>query len=225
MSRDIRGAVIAYWAALAASLTAARVAVSSSCWAMLSQASAARSCITRRFCRVHLAACRRSAAARLRRISAWSKPSSTQPSCICRAAGGLSIPAFAPRRPVRSSAFSKKWCCRRGLNSRPQPYQGCALPLSYGSTADLSARRQEPPTPARYGQSLSARQGGLPGKAITSYRKVMTTHDKDRAQRLAEALRENLRRRKAQARQTPPAAPETPKPSADEPAAPPRSPE
>ncbi len=28
----------------------------------------------------------------------------------------------------------EKWCCRRGLNSRPQPYQGCALPLSYGST-------------------------------------------------------------------------------------------
>ena len=25
------------------------------------------------------------------------------------------------------------WCCRGGLNSRPQPYQGCALPLSYGS--------------------------------------------------------------------------------------------
>ena len=25
------------------------------------------------------------------------------------------------------------WCCRRGLNSRPLPYQGSALPLSYGS--------------------------------------------------------------------------------------------
>jgi hypothetical protein len=25
------------------------------------------------------------------------------------------------------------WCCRGGLNSRPLPYQGSALPLSYGS--------------------------------------------------------------------------------------------
>ena len=26
----------------------------------------------------------------------------------------------------------EKWCRRAGLNCRPQPYQGCALPLSYG---------------------------------------------------------------------------------------------
>jgi hypothetical protein len=26
------------------------------------------------------------------------------------------------------------WCCRTGLNCRPLPYQGSALPLSYGST-------------------------------------------------------------------------------------------
>ncbi len=26
-----------------------------------------------------------------------------------------------------------KWCCKRGLNSRPLPYQGSALPLSYCS--------------------------------------------------------------------------------------------
>src|SRR5256885_15512543 len=25
------------------------------------------------------------------------------------------------------------WCCREGLNLRPPPYQGGALPLSYGS--------------------------------------------------------------------------------------------
>jgi hypothetical protein len=35
------------------------------------------------------------------------------------------------------------WCCRVGLNHRPHPYQGCALPLSYGSmtmkTLDVSA--------------------------------------------------------------------------------------
>ena len=26
-----------------------------------------------------------------------------------------------------------EWCCERGLNSRPLPYQGSALPLSYRS--------------------------------------------------------------------------------------------
>ena len=28
----------------------------------------------------------------------------------------------------------RRWCCRTGLNCRPLPYQGSALPLSYGST-------------------------------------------------------------------------------------------
>src|SRR5689334_21737361 len=28
---------------------------------------------------------------------------------------------------------SEKWCCREELNLRPRPYQGRALPLSYGS--------------------------------------------------------------------------------------------
>ncbi len=44
-----------------------------------------------------------------------------------------------------------KWCCERGLNSRPLPYQGSALPLSYRSPfsifalscAILSENRQE----------------------------------------------------------------------------------
>lgn len=32
------------------------------------------------------------------------------------------------------SPFNKiGWCCERGLNSRPLPYQGSALPLSYRS--------------------------------------------------------------------------------------------
>ena len=33
----------------------------------------------------------------------------------------------------------KKWCCERGLNSRPHPYQGCALPLSYHSAGAVWA--------------------------------------------------------------------------------------
>ena len=36
------------------------------------------------------------------------------------------------------------WCCRGGLNSRPPPYQGGALPLSYGSAGrtDIAAGRR-----------------------------------------------------------------------------------
>ena len=33
----------------------------------------------------------------------------------------------------RRLTYFQKWCCERGLNSRPHPYQGCALPLSYHS--------------------------------------------------------------------------------------------
>jgi hypothetical protein len=41
-------------------------------------------------------------------------------------------------REPRESNYSKEnqaicWCCWRGLNSRPPPYQGGALPLSYSS--------------------------------------------------------------------------------------------
>src|SRR5262252_7215476 len=33
------------------------------------------------------------------------------------------------------------WCCRTGLNCRPLPYQGSALPLSYGSARRLERGR------------------------------------------------------------------------------------
>ena len=33
-------------------------------------------------------------------------------------------------------SFVEIWCCERGLNSRPLPYQGSALPLSYRSAED-----------------------------------------------------------------------------------------
>ena len=41
------------------------------------------------------------------------------------------------RMQSRSCRFNLmgEWCCRKGLNFRPLPYQGSALPLSYGSNA------------------------------------------------------------------------------------------
>ena len=35
------------------------------------------------------------------------------------------------------------WCCRTGLNCRPLPYQGSALPLSYGSMESRKESAQE----------------------------------------------------------------------------------
>ena len=57
---------------------------------------------------------------------------------------------------VRKARKSKKffdfngmiWCCRRDLNSRPLPYQGSALPLSYGS--GLGGHREGVPNAGLY---------------------------------------------------------------------------
>jgi hypothetical protein len=38
-----------------------------------------------------------------------------------------------------------KWCCRTGLNCGPLPYQGSALPLSYGSNLVQASEAQERP--------------------------------------------------------------------------------
>src|SRR3546814_1270262 len=77
---------------------------------------------------------------------------------------------------------------------------GCALPLSYGSMTIY-------PTLARdFGSGPMAAahascQGGLPISIENRYQRGMSKGDKERAKRLAEALRQNLRRRKVQARE------------------------
>ncbi len=44
----------------------------------------------------------------------------------------FAVPKF--REHQKLSVFKRfRWCCKRGLNSRPLPYQGSALPLSYCS--------------------------------------------------------------------------------------------
>ena len=65
---------------------------------------------------------------------------------------------------------SGKWCCRRELNSRPLPYQGSALPLSYGSISRFygkycvgnQARSRRGPTKTGGGDGLT------PGLSIRS---------------------------------------------------------
>ena len=69
--------------------------------------------------------------------------------CARRTAGAKPAPGLpcalstrgGPRKPAKLGHFVPRerqimcgcWCCRTGLNCRPLPYQGSALPLSYGS--------------------------------------------------------------------------------------------
>ena len=96
-----------------------------------------------------------------------------------------------------------EWCCWGGLNSRPQPYQGCALPLSYSSQPFLL---RKPPRRLGRGGLMSARLANVKDRLVA---RRVCQHGLDmsdanppvsREQRLAAQLRENLKRRKAQAR-------------------------
>ena len=99
----------------------------------------------------------------------------------------------------------EKWCCRRGLNSRPHPYQGCALPLSYRSAGRAGGRCGRADA---IGQSCKRQSGRfLPpalehGRMAEKPRKRSRPRpsDKSREDRLKAALKANLPRRKAQAR-------------------------
>ena len=73
-----------------------------------------------------------------------------------------------------------------------------------------------------YEESVHRRQGGLLDRALSSYPRSMSTGNDERARRLAEQLRANLKRRKAQARGV--IAPANDAKPEQEPSAPPRSP-
>ena len=51
---------------------------------------------------------------------------------------------------------AKSWCCERGLNSRPLPYQGSALPLSYHSAGGSGLDRA-----GRFSGKGASAQGGV----------------------------------------------------------------
>ena len=86
------------------------------------------------------------------------------------------------------------WCCRRGLNSRPLPYQGSALPLSYGSVSGGAATRA--------GQGADSAIGVAPAQACRSeatpqagYSAACSARGEAQAERppgLDERLREGL---------------------------------
>src|SRR3546814_4611519 len=88
----------------------------------------------------------------------------------------------------------RNWCCWGGLNSRPHPYQGCALPLSYSSRP----KGRAPIVMRLRNVKPSLRNTAFTGKAFPMGEERRGTVPRE--ERLAAKLRENLRRRKAQAR-------------------------
>jgi hypothetical protein len=58
--------------------------------------------------------------------------SSTIRVCNCAGKYVMKIRTICQHTQTKAN-FPIKWCCKRGLNSRPLPYQGSALPLSYCS--------------------------------------------------------------------------------------------
>src|SRR5262245_28436899 len=110
---------------------------------------------------------------------------------------------------ARSSQVTDQWCCRSGLNTRPPPYQGGALPLSYGSKkrAIICERRErrgnchKGPRSRKAKPSLAcAATGHIIEFMDRTHKGNETRKNGSRNERLAGALRENLRRRKTQER-------------------------
>ena len=80
------------------------------------------------------------------------------------------------------------------MNSRPHPYQGCALPLSYHGI--------ENPERARYLKARELKTPLLNERGRMSSKKGKQGEPESREDRLKAALRANLRRRKAAARKS-----------------------
>ena len=97
------------------------------------------------------------------------------------------------------------WCCRRDLNSGPLPYQGSALPLSYGSElgaplhSGAAGDLQRPCTPRSGPRPPLALEGVMPERTAPP-KPPKAAEKEQKSERLAEALRANLARRKAQKR-------------------------
>jgi hypothetical protein len=136
------------------------------------------------------------------------------PPVLCRHNGQKALPVkgYNDFKGIR-------WCCQRGLNSRPLPYQGSALPLSYGSKSECGAFCHINPA---YASDVCA----LSESCRRCHRAAIMTHnfggavaiisrgswamtkdaagkdkkDNTRRKRLAEELRANLQKRKAQSR-------------------------
>ena len=138
---------------------------------------------------------------------------------ICGSQPGLCGVCGVQRREDRLAHIKslshhiKMWCCRRDSNSRPLPYQGSALPLSYGSTVPSSApgyrhragRRgggyEQKPVDASAiwtGSEGCVRTARMTRKAGAEQPQPKASAARD--ERLKAALKANIARRKTQAK-------------------------
>jgi hypothetical protein len=103
----------------------------------------------------------------------------------------------------------KKWCCQRESDSRPLPYQGSALPLSYGSDAGMAVTCHN----ALPSATVLARACEPARLACMTEEKAKSKRVVERKNRQAAALKANLKRRKAPkpAENTPPPHENSPK--------------
>ena len=77
---------------------------------------------------------------------------------LATASGGRIIGARCVRKPpdLSDKRITKSWCCWRGSNSRPLPYQGSALPLSYSSAPGGQQAKAGRGVPSRLGGPMQA---------------------------------------------------------------------
>ena len=101
----------------------------------------------------------------------------------------LLVDADCRRVPVSETSTRKgfSWCCGRGLNSRPLPYQGSALPLSYRSrpadrdgTGTILARRRRVPCHMGRGTASTPAFGLMHRLRRVSWRRPGTGPDRSR---------------------------------------------
>ena len=74
--------------------------------------------------------------------------------------------------PISYCNVRRKWCRRKELNFRPHPYQGCALPLSYGGTGSrprpMGAHRLACCAPHLTGARTLPQRRGAPQASLTA---------------------------------------------------------
>ncbi len=74
----------------------------------------------------------------------WNAPCAASP-MLPRHRGQAEEAKNGPEGPSQLNDIDKNWSGRRDSNPRPQPWQGCALPLSYARSGAMCRQLREPP--------------------------------------------------------------------------------
>ena len=109
-----------------------------------------------------------------------------------------------PKNTKISENRGFEWCRRTDLNCGPHPYQGCALPLSYGGIflrgGQCHFKTQLAICYLAWDLYKKKRVESQMPRSLTSKEKPTVSQSKVKMDRRAASLRENLRKRKLQER-------------------------